>query len=48
MSSKRNHKIRSRKTYKTRLAAAQMCLTGSIPFHAMQQLQMARKGGANK
>ena len=45
MSSKRNHKIRSRKTYKMRLAAAKMCLTGSLPFHVRQQM-MARKKGA--
>lgn len=44
MRSKRNHKIRSRKTYKMRLAAAQMCLTGNLPFHVRQQMNARRKG----
>ena len=38
MSSKRNHRIRSRKTYKIRMSAARMCLSGSLPFAVRQQM----------
>ena len=32
MSSKRNHRIRSRKTYKSRMSAAKWYLSGKIPY----------------
>ena len=38
MSSKRNHKIRSRKTYRQRMSAARNLLTGSLPFAVRQQM----------
>lgn len=44
MSSKRNHRIRSRKTYKHRMNAARCYLMGSLPFAVRQQM-MARKKG---
>lgn len=46
MSSKRNHKIRSRKTYKERIRLARMNLMGSLPYEVrlnMMRAQRARK-----
>lgn len=45
MSSKRNHAIRSRKTYKSRMNAARMYLNGSAPKGAARSIQMHRTGG---
>jgi hypothetical protein len=43
MSSKRNHKIRSRKTYKERIRLARMNLSGSLPFEVRQTMMQSRR-----
>lgn len=43
MSSKRNHKIRSRKTYKERIRLARMNLLGSLPYEVRQAMMQSRR-----
>lgn len=43
MSSKRNHKIRSRKTYKERIRLARMNLSGSLLFEVRQTMMQSRR-----
>lgn len=44
MSSKRNHAIRSRKTYKSRMNAARINLAGSPPAGASSGIRISRSG----
>ncbi len=44
MSSKRNHAIRSRKTYKDRMNAARCALAGSHPKGASSGVKIGRNG----
>lgn len=39
MSSKRNHRIRSRKTYRARLNAAKCYLMGTLPWSVRQSMR---------
>jgi len=41
MSSKRNHRIRSRKTYASRMYAARNALRGSMPWSVRQAISAA-------
>lgn len=48
MSSIRNHKIRSRKTYASRMYAARSNLRGSLPWEVRQALRSALLAKKNK